>query len=197
MLKAALFRIPSDTILSNDGRRFPETFGPDNRPLFRVEGGVGVQTIVGEFSTQVSAGFWRASGRVEDLAASLDPKLGAVSLRLVPLAVSMRWTADMLAERFEIPFALFVHAGYAAVPWRYGRVETPQEISSGWAFGAEAGGGIHLVLDSFDRRGALEARREFHIRSSRLFFELNRTWWKSEQRDFSGTTLGLGVMIVF
>lgn len=164
------------------GRPFAEVFGDDRsllsqaalqRLFFQGFGtvGVGVQSGYTEFYGK--AFIEGTSQRSGD----------NTSLHVVPLTFFASYRFDLLAERWDIPFAFYgkVGAGYWFWWANDGNGDTAGDgDASGTKFGLTYSAGIALHLDWFDPRLANEFDREFGVNNTYVYFDWTR--WNAKFR---------------
>lgn len=164
------------------GSPFAEVFDDDRSLLSQVA----VQRLVfqdfGTLGVGVQSGYTEFFGRA--FVEGTNERSGDnTSLHVIPLTFFASYRFDVLAQRFDIPFAVYGKAGAGYWFWWSndgGGGTAGNGEASGTKFGVALSAGIALQLDWFDPRLSNEFDREFGVNNTYLYFDY--TNWNAKFR---------------
>lgn len=177
-------------------RPFEETFSSSRRLMMQLEIDRQVSHAGGTWAVGAAVGYYHATAAA--LAADLTTRSGdQTGLRLVPVAVSLVYRADLLRERLGSPLVPYAKAGLDCAFWQATR--TTHADVDGKTLGWHAAAGVTLDLASFDADAAEAMDRESGVNQTALFFEVTRTrldgFGSSTALHLGDTTWLAGLMV--
>jgi hypothetical protein len=177
-------------------RPFAETFSSSRRLMMQLEIDRQLTHAGGTWAVAAAVGYYHATAAA--LAADLTTRSGdETGLRLVPLAVSLVYRADLLRERLGSPLVPYAKAGLDCAFWQATR--TSHANASGQTLGWHAAAGVTLDLAAFDADASETMDRESGVNQTALFFEVARTrldgFGSSTALRLGDTTWLAGLMI--
>lgn len=164
------------------GSPFRDVFGDDRSLLAQAA----LQRLVfqefGTLGVGVQSGYTEFFGRAF-IEGTNERSGDNTSLHVIPLTFFASYRFDVLAERLDIPFAVYGKAGLGYWFWwsNDGRGNTAGDgDASGTKAGVVLSAGIALQLDWFDPRLSNEFDREFGVNNTYLYFDY--TNWNAKFR---------------
>jgi hypothetical protein len=178
-----------------------DVFGTGSPLLFRATASYDITHYFGSLEVGLQTGYLTRSGH--GLTLSGTPSSDTTSFRMIPTSAVLTYRFDLLADRYNIPFAPYGRLAFERYNWwvtngsggtsKYG-------ATNGWS----AAAGLALMLDFFDPYLARELDRETGINHTYLFAEARKTkvndFGSSTSWDLSGTGAvqwAFGMLFVF
>jgi len=118
------------------------------------------------------AGYWAVKGQAID--ANGQPTSESTALKMVPMELSATWRADLLWDRWRVPFVPYVRLAYQHYAWW---ITGPggSTVKSGSTNGYSYGGGLGLVLDLLDPMLAREFDADVGVNHTMLIVDVAQT----------------------
>jgi hypothetical protein len=175
------------------GTPFADVFGGKNRYLLGIEldwqalripyfGSFGPAAGIGYTAISAGAPFTESEGRSEQ----------KTRLKIMPMYAVGVLRIDVLAKETVVPLAAYAKGGVGyGLWWAMGenKIERYQgEIGKGVSYGYNFSLGAMLLLDSLDRRGAVEMDSITGINNAYLFLE----YYLSNLNGFGGDRMNIG-----
>ena len=141
----------------------------------------------GTWGVGLGVGYFHVSAAA--LSADLQSRSGdQTSLRIIPIALSAVYRADMLRLRYRSPVVPYAKLGFDGALWHTS--DTSASASTdGLSFGWHGAVGVSLDLSFIDRAGARDLDEDAGVNQMALFFELTHA---SLDGFGSSTTLHVG-----
>ncbi len=176
-----------------DGTPFEEVFGNKNRYLLGLE--LDWQAIripyVGSFGPGVGIGHTVISAKAP-LADGTGRSGQETRLKILPMYAVGVLRIDVLAQETVLPLAAYAKGGLGyALWWAMGEDKIERydgEVGKGASYGYNVALGAMLLLDSLDRRGAVEMDSITGINNAYLFLE----YYLSNLDGFGGDRMNVG-----
>jgi len=146
------------------------------------------------------AGYWAVKGHgLDELGA---PTSESTALKIIPLELSATWRADLVWERWRVPFVPYVRLAYQHYAW-WITGSGGSTVKSGNTNGFSYGGGLGLVLDLLDPMLAREFDADVGVNHTMLIVDVAQTkvddFGKAASFDLSDSqvTYTFGLLFVF
>jgi len=146
------------------------------------------------------AGYWAVKGQALD--ANSQPTSESTALKMVPMELSATWRADLLWERWRVPFVPYVRLAYQHYAW-WITGSGGSTVKSGSTNGFSYGGGLGLVLDLLDPMLAREFDADVGVNHTMLIVDVTQTkvddWGNDKSFNLSDSqpTYSIGLLFVF
>lgn len=185
---------------------YQQIFGTGRDWMFRVGVSRAIFTFPGSLELGFRTGFFRVSGhslqRDPATNAITDQKSGdTTSFNIVPTSLTLTYRFDLLADRYNVPFAPYGRVALERYNWWVSGdgSSTKTGATNGYSFT----GGIAFLLDFLDSGLARELDADTGINHTYLFLDATKSWVKdfgsSKSWDLSDEkiSLGFGMLFVF
>lgn len=151
-------------------RPYAQVFGTSRHLMSRLELDRQVSHRWGTWGVGLGVGYFHVSAAA--LSADLQSRSGdQTSLRLIPIALSAVYRADMLRLRYRSPVVPYAKLGFDGALWHTS--DTSASASTdGLSFGWHGAVGVSLDLSFIDRAGARNLDEDAGVNQMALFFEL-------------------------
>lgn len=146
------------------------------------------------------AGYWSVKGN--GLSELGEPTSESTALKIIPIELSATWRADLLWERWRVPFVPYARLAYQHYAW-WITGSGGSTVKSGNTVGFSYGGGLGLVLDLLDPMLAREFDADAGVNHTMLIMDVTKTkvddWGASASFDLSDSqlTYTFGLLFVF
>jgi hypothetical protein len=146
------------------------------------------------------AGYWAVNGQALD--GNGNPTSESTALKMIPMELSATWRADLLWDRWRVPFVPYLRVAYQHYAWW---ITGPggSTSKSGATVGYSYGGGLGLMLDLLDPMLAREFDADVGINHTLLIVDVAQTkvddWGSSRSFNLSDSqpTYTIGLLFVF
>jgi hypothetical protein len=146
------------------------------------------------------AGYWAVKGQALDT--NDLPTSESTALKMIPMELSATWRADLLWDRWRVPFVPYLRVAYQHYAWW---ITGPggSTVKSGGTNGYSYGGGLGLMLDLLDPMLAREFDADVGINHTLLIVDVAQTkvddWGSSKSFNLSDSqpTYTIGLLFVF
>jgi hypothetical protein len=151
-------------------RPYAEVFGTSRHLMSQLELDRQVSHRWGTWGVGLGVGYFHVSAAA--LTTDLQSRTGdQTSLRLIPLALSAVYRADMLRLRYRSPLVPYAKLGFDYALWHTSDTSTSAS-TNGRTFGWHGAVGLSLDLSFIDRTGARDLDEDAGVNQMALFLEL-------------------------
>ncbi|HEY2730876.1 MAG TPA: MXAN_2562 family outer membrane beta-barrel protein [Polyangia bacterium] len=172
-LRFGPYRPDVDSEFENRGstaRPYAQVFGTSRHLMSQLELDRQISHRWGTWGVGLGVGYFHVS------ASALSPDLQSpsgdqTSLRLIPIALSAVYRADMLRLRYGSPVVPYAKLGFDCALWHTSDTSTSAS-TDGRSFGWHGAVGLSLDLSFIDRAGARDLDEDAGVNQMALFFEL-------------------------
>lgn len=155
-----------------DARPYAKVFGSSRHLMSQLEVDRQILHLGGSLAVGFGVGYFKTSAAA--LEADLKTRSGdSTSLRLVPLALSLVYRADVIPKRTPIPFVPFAKAGLDCGLWSL-TDSSNSGSSDGVTLGWHAAVGVAMYLDFVDPEAAHTLDQDSGVNHAAIFFEWGR-----------------------
>ncbi len=178
-----------------------EIFGTSRGWMFTLGISRSIFTTAGSLDVGLRSGYFQKSGKGlrED---TLSPSGDSTTLKIIPTSLTLTYRFDLLADRWNIPFAPYARAALERYNW-WVTDGSGKSVKEGATNGWSVTGGLAFLLDFVDPTLARELDRDSGVNHTYLYFEAT----KSKVDDFGSSSswnlsddrlsLGAGLLFVF
>jgi hypothetical protein len=146
------------------------------------------------------AGYWAVKGQALD--GNDQPTSESTALKMIPMQLSATWRADLVWDRWRVPFVPYLRVAYQHYAWW---ITGPggSTVKSGATNGYSFGGGLGLMLDMLDPMLAREFDADVGINHTLLIVDVTQTRvddfgaYQSFDLSDSQPTYSIGLLFVF
>jgi hypothetical protein len=184
---------------------YEQIFGTGRGWMFRAGISRAFFTFPGALEVGFRTGFFRDSGKGLQIlnGAISDTKSGdSTTFNVVPTSLTLTYRFDLLADRYNIPFAPYGRVALERYNW-WVTGSSGSGGKSGATNGYSATGGLAFLLDFVDESLARELDADTGINHTYLFADVTKSWVKdfgsSKSWDLSDpkVSLAFGMLFVF
>jgi hypothetical protein len=201
---AQTYRPNIDAEFAGAAAPYEEIFGSGRGWMFQLGFSRALYTRAGSLELGVRTGWFEDTGRGLQSDGGTPPVYtpsgDETKLKIIPTSLALSYRFDMLADRWNVPFAPYGRVAFERYNWWVtdgsgGSVE--QGATNGWS----VTGGLGFLLDFVDPQLARELDLDAGVNHTFLFFEVTRStiddFGSSTSWDLSDEKLSLGMGLLF